>query len=384
MIDPVPIIEVEGVELPTPISWTLSVDLLDPCDELTASFPLFVRPDELPLDGRVTLRLGTATVFTGRIDDRDYTADDTWSIRCRDTCAKLVDESVPGAGWTIGRGAVEPELLRIITPWFGTIRYSNASDRILRRGSRRGLAAVGREPVSAKQLRAVGMYIDAGTTRWAALQRFLEPLGYLAWSSGDGTALIVAAPNYSQSPQYRFVKRPSGSNVLSMSASRSIGERYQQIVVSGTHLAPGAIRIQPVTLPGQKKKKYVVNRSLGVATDTSGDFRSDKRLFVIEESVYPKEAQQRAERLLGQQMAKASEISVTVPGLGQEIEPGAFVLYAPDTLAEVRLDTAVDSNSDRAYTVIDAVYYITAVNFNSGPDGSRTEMKLIPKGSIIV
>lgn len=383
--DPVPIVEVEGDVLPTPTAWSMSLDMLQPADTFNFSGPMFIEPDRIPTDAEIRLRFGSRVVFSGRIERPSYSDADQWNVQAQDGVRRLVSESLPGAGRRIGRASLSSEIRKIVYPWFPEVRFDNASDRTLRRGTARGLAGTAREPLSASENRAIDRVLDAGIKRWEALQKLLVPLRLLAFSSADGKALIVTRPNYDQEIQYWFRKTPQGSNVIRMSYARSVAERHQEIVVSGSKRSKGPFTAQRLSTPGRKKIQYVARHSLGVARDESGDFRAQKRLFVVDTSLYPKDAQAQAERLMGQQRARAEEIEITVPGLGQRAPDGrAYVLYAPDTMCSVLLQTAVDSNADSPRTLVNAAYYITRVDYQSDGRGSSTRLSVVPKGTVLV
>lgn len=375
------IIEINGRRLPNVLSYTLKSDIRELTDSLTFS----ASPSEyhnLIKDTEVKFRFNVVgnEQFTGRLAKRVPTDDGAIDVSCYDRTFTWNKESIqPSAGFNIGSGNLSREILRIVSPDFRNVVFSNAADRSLKRQSTRGQSRTISEPLTNRQLKAIRSRLRRGTSRSSALEQILVPLGLLAWSSGDGKTLIIAKPNYAQLTQYRFIKTPSETNVLAMTYSDSIESRVSEIEYTGSARGSGVSR--PVNITGVTGKASVVTYSQGKVVDNTGDFLVPVKLVVSSTNSSPDEARARAARLLGMQIGKAKPVRVVVPGYGQEIN-GGTVLYASDTIATVKLSLS-DFKSDNEIPVLNESYYIVSVQF-SNANGPRTEMELIPVGTPLV
>jgi prophage tail gpP-like protein len=377
-------IKIDGRELRPPTDYSIDFDILEPADAFSMTLPLDAESVAVAaLDAPFQVMVDDTVVISGLIDEAEETADGSLAIRGRDRVGRLVDESVPGAGMRLGQTTVEQAALRIVRPWFDRVEFSNAENRRLVRGRGRKTRS-GREPaLTAAQRRQIPRRIDAGAKRWEALMAILEPLRLLAWSRGDGKALVIAAPNYNQAPQYQLVEEFTRSNVTAMSRRRATADRYATIEVSGSGRPPG-VPAPPwfPAYPGQKRPKYVNRGRVGIARDTTGDFRSDKRLFVISEAMSQGEAQELAARAMGQGLVNAEQISITVPEHGQR-RPGTSIrtLYAPDTVARVRRQIERAPGDDAPTVLVSGDYLITRVSMTSSRgQGEQTQLSLSPLG----
>lgn len=380
-------IVIDAREIRPPIEYSVDLDMLEPTDAFTATMPLDKETvDRAQLDAPFQLFVEGVPLMTGWLGQSEETDDGRLIIRGMDKAARLSAESVPGAGMRLGQTTVEGSAKRIIKPWYDTIEFSNATNRRLTRGRGRKSRS-GREPsISAAQRRQIPRRIEAGAKRWEALMSILEPLRLLAWSRGDGKALVIAAPNYSQAPQYSFTEEPARSNVLTMSRLSSIDDRYSVIEVSGSG-RPAGVPAPPFSpsFPGQKRPRYVSRSRIGIARDTTGDFQRTKRLFVVDESMSQNEAQELAERMLGQGLVTAEQIMVTVPDHGQARQGTSInTLYAFDTIAKVRRLVESAPGDDEPAVLVDANYFVTRVNMaSSRGQGETTSLTLSPVGAAL-
>lgn len=380
-------IKIDGREIRPPIEYSIDLDMLEPTDAFTATVPLDkVTADRGQLDAPFQLSVDGAALMTGWLGQAQETTDNTLLLRGMDKAARLVAESVPGAGMRLGSTTVEGSALRVVEPWYDTIEFSNAKNRRLSRGRGRKSRS-GREPsITAAQRRQIPRRIEAGAKRWEALMSILEPLRLLAWSRGDGTALVIAAPNYEQAPQYWFSEAFDRSNVMTMGRQRSVDDRYSIVEVSGSGRPPG-IPAPPFfpAFPGQKRPRYVNRGRIGIARDTTGDFQRQKRLFVNSEALSQGEAQELAERMLGQGLVNAEQIEVEAPGHGQ-VRQGTTTrtLYAFDTIARVRRVVEAAPGDDRPAVLYEKDMYITRVNMaSSRQQGETTRLTLSPVGAAL-
>lgn len=380
-------IEVDGKALRPAVDYSLDLDMLEPTDAFSATLPLDkVTVERTPLDAPFQVYVDGARVLSGWLGQSEETEDGRLILHGMDKAARLAAESVPGAGMSLGQTTLAAAVQRIVAPWFSAVEFSNAENRRLVRGGG-SKARSGREPgLTSAQRRQIPRRIEAGAKRWEALMSLLEPLRLLAWSRGDGQALVIAAPNYNQAPQYYFSEELASSNVMSMGRRRSIDDRYSVIEVSGSG-RPAGIPAPPFfpAYPGQPRPKYVNRGRIGVARDTTGDFQREKRLFVVSEALSQGEAQELAGRMLGQGLVNAEEITVEVPGHGQE-RPGTSIrtLYAFDTIAHVRRVVEAAPGDDSPAVLFDRDYYVTRINMTSDRSrGEVTRLTLSPVGAAL-
>lgn len=385
-------VEVGGRAVRTPLSYSLDVDLLQPADVFSLTYPLDAQTwHQIPLDAEVRIAIDDTPVMHGLVDGLRDLGDGTFTVEGRDRTGRLVDESVPGAGLRVANQDLSEVVKTLVEPWYRAVTFSNAADRTLRRGPGKK-AQAGTEPALTRAQRlATAQRIEAGTSRWEALDRILRPLQLLAWGSADGETLVLARPQYQQAPQYQFFETPSASNVIRMSPSKSIASRYSQIEVSGSGRPPG-IPAPPFipTYPGQKRPKYVNKNRLGVVRDgpnedgTGDDFRHPKRLFVVSEALSVAEAQLEAERVLARGRVQARQVEVTAPGHGQWLDgASALTLYAPDTIASVRKEVERSPGDDTPTVLVDAAFYCTRVTYQGSRDDEFTTLALVPLNTLL-
>lgn len=373
-------VQIGGVTIsPRPIRFELATDMLTPADMVTLVYPATTRLlSQVQLDARVAIRFDRQRVFAGRITDLPL-AGGRVTITARDTIDRLLEESVPGTGFRLS-GSLSSAFLRLVRPWFERVTFSNAADRSIRTGRGRRVRIAGEPTITRSAIRALEQWVDAGESRWGGVERLLRTFRLLAWSSGDGREFIVTRPNYSQTTQYRFTRSARGSNVLSMSRTRSLAGRYAELVLSGTQTAPGIPPPPVFSLPGTRPKKRVQHGSRGVVRDTTGDFLAEKRLLVNDSSVYPSDAQATAARLFGQQQARADRVEVSAPGFGQD---GSLFTY--DKVASVTLDEPRAVGTSGSAPVLRArPYFVTSATFSASADAMTTRMDLVPVGTVLV
>lgn len=387
---------VEGKRLQTPIAYSVDVDLLQPADSFSATFPLDRQTWDLcVLDGEITITIDDVPAINGFVETVSENGDGSFTVQGRDRTGRLVDESIPGANYPVASKLLSDVLLDLVRPWYTAISFSNATDRRLRRGSGTQVTA-GREPaLTFQQVRAIGRVIDAGTSRWEAVEHVLRPLGLIAWGSADGVTLVVAQPNYSQGIQYTFFETPAEaqSNVLSMKVSKSTANRYAQIIVSGS--GRGLFVPAPPFVPtfaGEQRPKVVNSNRLGAARDnadtddgTGADFVYPKRLFVVSEALSTQEAQVEADRAMARARVNARSVELTVPGHGQLLEGARQpTLYAPDTMARVYKAVEAAPDDDTPEPLFDDDMYITRVAYSGKRTECQTTISLVPKDTLLI
>ncbi len=327
------------------------------------------RPDE-----EVQILLDGTPVITGYIEERDVEiSKEGSSIRVGggDKIRRLLAESAPLTA-RLKNYTLERLAERVIDPWFEKVGFSNARNRqLVRGGARVGSAKARTEPIfgSAKH---VPKKVEPGEVRWEVLEIYLREAGLLAWSSGDGTELIIAAPNFDQEPQYRFFCPAAGSlraaeGNCTVRVTDTIADVFSQVQVVGSARGDG--------------ENYGSNvmRISGVAKDGPGAdgigkrFRRPKRLILpTDELSSGSHANELALAELNKRASKAHRIIVQTHGHSQQRTNGSVAaLFAADTIAELEVEQIG----------LKARYLVEGVRFrHSKSQGRTTELSLLPVG----
>jgi prophage tail gpP-like protein len=348
--------------------YTVKTSLVDAVDTFSLRMPWTSEAWRLLAPDRpVRIILDGVAVVTGFLDESEIPPDDeVISVTGRDRCGRLVQESAPAIDY---RGLGVKELVgRLASPWFQMVTLSNARNRRVLRG-RGARAAVGSEPVRLDT--RVGTRLEPGQMRWTAIDELLGQAGYLAWSAGDGSELVIGRPNYDQAVQFHF-RRPTpgsrGGNVLGLGVRRSTADRYSRIIVLGSGAGTDASYGLAVSARAGEAKDNPLT------VDGEGrDFSAPKRLVIADAAVSSRaEAQTRAQREMARRNAGALLLSIEAPGHGQVVAGSAPTLFCPDTLA--RVDDEVTGTS--------GVYLVVSCNYRgTRTGGATTSLELVPRGT---
>lgn len=364
---------VAGVEVYGPTSYQIKTSLTDAVDSFTIAFPFAPEIWDLCVeDSPIRVFIDRVPVLTGRIDDR--VAGDEYEIEITGRCnrGRLYDdcaETISYGGLTL-TGLIE----QLAKPFFSRVVFTNVQDRALRRGKGKK-ARAGNEPALIAGRKKTGTQIEAGQTRWSVIDQLLEQTGLLAWSSGDGSTLIVSRPNYAQEVQFGFFRpakdsrRAADANVLGMRVKRSTGDRYSRIVVVGS--GPGTA----VNYGAAVAARYGEAKNSDATVNGDGvDFTAPKRLIVQRSIASVEEARELADREMAKRDAQGNLIEVTAPGHGQRIARAFTTLFANDLLARVE--------DERTGTL--ATYAIVGCTYQQSRGASATTaMDLVLRGAVI-
>lgn len=369
--------EIDGQVMPAPIHYQFANDLLTPSDAVSVEWPMSLSLwRTCALDAPLVMYIDDAPVLGGLIDEVKENNRGTFGVTALDRIGRgLVKESVDGAGFSVRGLTLEQAVMRCVGPWFERVEFHNARDRRLRRGRGR-IRRAAQEPLTRREAAVIPRRIAAGETRFGALESILEPLGLLAWASGDGTTLIVTRPHVRQEPQYAFFDHPGESQVMAMSMATSNAGRYALVEVSGTGRATGGEARQVEA--GERASEFAQRNRIGIARDTSGDFRHPARLFLAEEVASTAEARALAHRVMRESLAESRTVTVTVPGHGQFLDSSMPTTYAPDTVASIEKWVRKAPDDDTPAQLFNAEMYISSVTFSGSRDGQTTELALTP------
>jgi prophage tail gpP-like protein len=363
---------VDGKQLDGWTAYDIKSSMLDPADSFSLE-RAFDRPtfDLLAPDTPIRVLIDDVTVINGFVDDRDVPeGEEMIQLSGRDRAGRLVQESAPGVDF---RGAGIVDLVgKVAAPWFTTITVSNARNRRVRRGKGRK-ASVGAEPVTINQ--RVGTRIEPGQMRWAVIADLCRQAGYLCWSAGDGTELVVGQPNYDQEPQFVFFCPREGSaragqgNVLGLGVRDSTGDRYSRILVVGS--GTGTKENYGATVASRSGEA----RNNPARPEGDGlDFSAPKRLVIEQACQSAAEAREMAEREMARRDAAGHRLTVRAPGHGQVVAGQYPTLFAPDLLARV----------DDERTGIAGTYLITSCSYRSSRGGGEeTVLELVRRGAAL-
>jgi prophage tail gpP-like protein len=334
-----------------------------------------LRPDSL-----VEILIDDVIVMSGFVDERIGASSqaDTLSINGRDKCGRLLDESMPLIKFN--GLSLEALCLKICSPWLDKVAFSNTTNRSLVIGRGRGAKGgrVFKDPNAIPGIRHPRTYrkVEPGETRWNVLAYFMHENDLLAWGAADGRSLIVGEPNYDQEPTFRFFHPRAGStrehlgNCTDFNVRDSVADRYSAIIAMGSNA--GTARDYGESVVHRKGVARSGPRQYG----EGADFQHRKVLLVPDDAIKnDKQAQTRAEREMAERDAGGHEITLTAYDHGQLFDSTArrASLFACDTIAHVESEVFG----------IKADYLITSVRFHGAREKRTTEIKLVPKGTLL-
>jgi prophage tail gpP-like protein len=367
-------IVVDGVQIRDWETYEITTDMTSPADHFMVRMP-FVRDvwDLCRGDRPVKVLIDDVVVLTGLIDERLVPEDDE-SIeiigRCR--LGRLVDESAPGINFS---GLTMQALIaKVIAPWFPKATFSNARNRAVIRGRGRK-AKASDQPLKINTSKKIGTHIEPGQTEWQVVETLLSQAGnLLAWSAGDGSELIVAAPNYDQEPQFRFFHpkanstRTDEATVLGMGVRDRTADSYSRIICVGSGIGTA------VNYGSRVASRYGEARDNPATPEGDGlRFSAPKRLIITRPVKSIAEAKELAEREMSRRNAHGNALTARCAGHGQVVAGSDVTLFATDLVASCEDErTGVMGN-----------YLITSCTYRSSRHGEETLMTLVKSGSAL-
>ena len=353
------------------IDYTISQSMVTPADSFTLRRP-FDRDAWFTCepDTRIKVLVDGTAVVSGIIDSRSkQSADGTMEVSGRDLVGRLVQESAPRESFS---GLTMVGLVELLArPWFSKVVLDAARDRSLRRGKGRHHAVSGSEPIILKSLQSQYGKVEPGMLKWQLIQKICSQVGICAWSSGDGNELILAKPNYKQSPQYVLRHSAVGSHTdstcLDLMYSQNLSDCYAHYLCVGSG--------------GSTEEDYGNTYRAGWKHDgpnpngTGERFHLPKSLIMTEQAVRNnREATQLAEKEWARRLFRSEVTSVEMPFHGQLAAGSRKTLFAINTIAQV-IDEEID---------LDQNMLVYGVRFEGSRDGERTTLELVPAGTEIV
>lgn len=363
---------VDGVQIRDWETYQIMTDMLTPADRFALRMPFKVEVWNLCRGDRpIKVLIDDVEVMNGFIDERLVPEDDeAVEIIGRDRVGRLVDESAPSINYS---GLTMFSLIeKLAKPFFPKVSFSNARNRLVVRGRGRK-AKAGSEPLKLFAQKKIGTRIEPGQTRWQVIETLCSQAGVLAWSSGDGTELIIGAPNYNQEPQFRFFmpqagsKRIDQSTVLGMGVRERTADSYSRVIVVGSGTGTNANYGASVT------SRYGEAKDANTPEGDGDRFSEPKRLVAMRSVHSVAEANELAKREMARRNAHANGITVRCAAHGQVVAGAFTTIFAPDTIASVE--------DERTGTK--GTYLITSCTYRSGRRGEETTMELVPTGTLL-
>lgn len=364
---------VDGVEIRGWDSYDIKTSITDPCHTFTLQRP-FDREvwDRCREDRVVRVRIDGVPIVTGRIDDRKAPPGEyVVQITGRCNVGRLMDDAVPSMQF--GGLGMQEIITNLASEFFQRVTFSGARDRNVRRGKGKK-ARAGNEPLELRSRKGTAA-VEPGQKIWQVIADLLEQANLLAWSSGDGTELIIATPNYNQEPQFRFFrpspnsKRANESTCLEMGVERSTGDRYSRVIVVGSGAGT------TVNFGDAVASRFGQAKNNPLTVDGDGlDFTAPKRLVVQSTIASNEEAREVAEREMAKRDASGLVVPVRCAGHGQRVGGLSTTLFACDLMALVEHEP---TGTRGAFTITSCGYSQTRGG------GAETTMTLVPRGTVL-
>jgi len=278
--------------------------------------------------GDVQIRIGSETIFTGRIDEvadsggAGYAAT---SIDGRDNAADLVDGEIPPVDMA---SATILQLARAACSGFGVAVLSETG---------------------AAESRTAARKSNPGETAWDLIDRYARKAGAFARMDARGR-LVLFEPDYDQGPAFEIVRRiaqdTSGNNAVSW-AARFSRVRYSHVTVTG-------------------RTEEVSHTATDSELTAAGIYRP--RAIADYEIETIAAARTRAQREIALGRVRGLSVRYTLDGF----RDGSGNLFAADTVCRVT-DERLGLDED---------LYVVSTRYACDETGRSTEVTVCRKGSL--
>lgn len=365
-------VTVNGTTIEGWTSYEITSSMNDGANHFTMAMPFTLEAWELcEPDSPVRVAIDGVPIITGYIDERliNESNGDTLQIFGRDKVGRLVQESAPTLDF---RGLRADELIaKVVKPWFPKVLLTNEANRTVQLGR-------GKKAKSAAKLTTISgdvpkVRVEPGQSRWEVIEQICDQTGLLARSSADGSALIVAKPNYDQEANFRLFmpsvgsKNGAESTLIGLGVRDSVAERYSRIIVVGSGAGTG------VSYGAEVAARFGEAKNNPNTVDGEGmHFQFPKRLVILRSVHSIEKAREMARREMARRDAQGRTLTAMAPGHGQLVAGSFVTMFAPDTMAHV-IDERTKTNG--AYLITSCAYR------SSRADGETTTMSLVRKGA---
>ncbi|MFJ5319250.1 phage baseplate assembly protein [Pectobacterium versatile] len=339
--------------------YQIDSDFLIPADAWSVSLGL---PDgKFPADvvrgAPVTVKVGSDTVMTGRIDSVQRSvarSGVTLSLSGRDSAAILVDCAAPIL--TARQVGLEDVVAQIVRPL--------------------GITKIRIEAESA--IRSDKISAEPGERAWDMLLRACAGRGLWPWFAPDGT-LVIGGPDYTKQPVASLVMRidGTGNNVLSLSDASSIDKSFSELTVLAQSHAHSASGSSTAIVDVTDDTPINIDTDTGTAETGQHGMRAvvkdptvnyyRPQVLVVGDADNQEQINYRARKALAD--AKLNGYSLTAIVYGHRTSDG--VLWEPGQRIHVTSE----------YHGIDAVFFLMGREFSGGrPGGTTTTLRLKEDG----
>ncbi|AIK14272.1 phage baseplate assembly protein [Pectobacterium atrosepticum] len=339
--------------------YQIDSDFLIPADAWSVSLGL---PDgKFPADvvrgAPVTVKVGSDTVMTGRIDSVQRSvarSGVTLSLSGRDSAAILVDCAAPIL--TARQVGLEDVVAQIVRPL--------------------GITKVRIEAESA--IRSDKISAEPGERAWDMLLRACAGRGLWPWFAPDGT-LVVGGPDYTKQPVASLIMRMDGkgNNVLSLSDASSIDKSFSELTVLAQSHAHSSSKKDLAIIDVDDDSDSDIELSTGTAETGQHGMKTvvkdptvnyyRPQVMVVGDADNQEQINYRARKALSD--ARLSGYSLTAIVHGHRASDG--VLWEPGQRIHVISE----------YHGIDAVFFLMGREFSGGrPGGTTTTLRLKEDG----
>ncbi|MEQ9889017.1 phage baseplate assembly protein [Pectobacterium zantedeschiae] len=339
--------------------YQIDSDFLIPADAWSVSLGL---PDgKFPADvvrgAPVTVKVGSDTVMTGRIDSVQRSvarSGVTLSLSGRDSAAILVDCAAPIL--TARQVGLEDVVAQIVRPL--------------------GITKIRIEAESA--IRSDKISAEPGERAWDMLLRACAGRGLWPWFAPDGT-LIIGGPDYTKQPVASLIMRMDGkgNNVLSLSDASSIDKSFSELTVLAQSHAHSASGSSTAIVDVTDDTPINIDTDTGTAETGQHGMRAvvkdptvnyyRPQVLVVGDADNQEQINYRARKALAD--AKLNGYSLTAIVYGHRTSDG--VLWEPGQRIHVTSE----------YHGIDAVFFLMGREFSGGrPGGTTTTLRLKEDG----
>jgi prophage tail gpP-like protein len=347
---------------------------------LTGTVPSGTNLSKFREGARVDVYVGPDRQMAGVIDTVQIKVDPksvTVSISGRDLGAYLCDCEVQAREFK--DQTLSDMVKALLKPSWGIRNVISDNDdnrRILLGKKKRGEFKKGIKQNISQTVRRYSK-IDAGSTARSLLDQWCAQEGVTWWITAQGD-LFIGRPQYDQDPVFEFyLFGPTSTdrnknNVLSATVERSMGERYSEIVVTGTAHPKGKAHVADATnvdeVPDDSQRSQARSVKLrGNARDADLESRGITRTMTLHDdgARSNKECSDHAAEQVSRRELSALKITVEVDGFRQ----GGRV-FTTDCLANVKIEQAG----------IDGVYWISQRKFTEKRQERRTSLTLHEAG----
>lgn len=359
------------------IEYEVTSSMIEPADGFRLRRPF--SPEAYSIlrrDARVRVLIDGVSILDGFIDDRTKRSrEGTFEIEGRDRSGRLVQESAPRISYE-GLELTEA-IKKLADPWFTKVTLSDARNRKLRMGKAKNRVPAENEPIIVKRSAGGNGRVQPGTMRWSIIEELASQVGYIVWSSADGTELFVGQPNNNQPPTFHVLKARGGgrnSTCKDLITVESNGDRYSLIAVVGTG---GSTEID-FGVAVSSRRAFVTDNEDNVVDGTGRDFQFPKRLMMPEKHFASvEEASREAAREQWRRDFRRLTYQAEMPFHGQWIVGSRPTLFAPNTVAMITDEDHVPTYED------DGMIYACTYRRNR-QDGETTLLDMVPTGTAIV